>query len=250
MKIFVWNSRSLLIGKLEQLSFHSERSAYLICSLNSENFRIAAEPNGNWQNCTCALVPQGLQIKIDAKNHLISAMSIETQDVQKILSDSKGPGIQIEPKVLEDPFRKISNLLEETNSDTDRQRKLLAEVDQLIPANFGPIKMDARISAVVDKISENLSENLNIEELANLAGLSSSRLEHLFKEASGISLSEFKTWQRLKAASLAISNGENLTEAALSAGFYDSAHFTNSFKKTYGFAPSLFLNSKTKFYFF
>ncbi|TGK05227.1 AraC family transcriptional regulator [Leptospira langatensis] len=250
MKIFVWNSRSLFIGRLEHLSFHSERSAYLICSLSSENFRIAEEPEGDWKICRSVLVPQGLQVQIDAKNDLISAMSIETQDVHKFLPDPKAARIQIEPVLLENAFRNISILLQETDSDTDKQKELLEELDRLIPANFTPRKMDPRISAVVEKVSEDLSENISTEELAILAGLSVSRLEHLFKEASGISLSEFRTWQRVKAAALAIANGENLTEAAQSAGFYDSAHFSNSFKKTYGFPPSLFLNPKTKFHFF
>jgi AraC-like DNA-binding protein len=41
----------------------------------------------------------------------------------------------------------------------------------------------------------------------------------------------------LKSAQL-LSEGMTLTDAALRAGFYDSAHFANTFRDTFGLSPS------------
>lgn len=101
-----------------------------------------------------------------------------------------------------------------------------------------PQPFDERIGAVVRRLASESGENVPIEELASLAGLSPSRLAHLFKEQVGIPIRMFRTWFRLKNAVLFAKEGMTLTDAALRAGFYDSAHFANTFRETFGIAPS------------
>ncbi|TGL65711.1 helix-turn-helix domain-containing protein [Leptospira sarikeiensis] len=248
MKIFVWNSRSLLIGNIEELSFHSDRSCYLLSSLNSKNFEIRKE-NTSWESFHSVLIPKGLNIDLQGKDSLIAALSTDPKDLENWLgSPSSGSFLNIGE--LGEKFQSISNKLYQCSENPEEQKSYLYELDSLLPPKFVPNATDPRIYSVTKKISENLLENLSSSELAGLAGLSVSRLEHLFKELVGISITEFRNWQRLKNATLAISQGENLTDAAHAAGFYDSAHYANSFKKAYGFFPSVFLNSQTKLYLF
>ncbi len=76
-------------------------------------------------------------------------------------------------------------------------------------------------------------------EIATCVGLSTSRLEHLFSESMGTPMGAYRTWRRFRGIASAIANGANLTEAAHQSGFYDSAHFTRSFKAAFGLSPSM-----------
>ncbi|MEI1279281.1 AraC family transcriptional regulator [Leptospira venezuelensis] len=248
MKIFVWNSRSLLIGNISELSFHSDRSSYLLSNLNSGTFKIRKEGHP-WESFHSILIPKGLSIDFLGNGSTIAALSTDPKDVEDHFG-SYSSEIFFEPVELGEKFKTISNELFYCPEDREKQKIYLNKLDVLIPPKFISNATDPRISSVVNKISENLLENLNAAELSVFAGLSVSRLEHLFKELVGISITEFRNWQRLKSATLAISQGENLTDAAHAVGFYDSAHYANSFKKAYGFFPSQFLNSKTKLYLF
>ena len=64
--------------------------------------------------------------------------------------------------------------------------------------------------------------------------LSPSRLRHLFVEQTGLAFKTYVLWLRLQRALRAYADGANLTEAAHAAGFADSAHFSRTFKRTFG----------------
>jgi AraC-like DNA-binding protein len=78
----------------------------------------------------------------------------------------------------------------------------------------------------------------SLATLAKRVGVSESRLSHLFGEQVGISLRPYVLWLRLRRATLEISRGKSLTEAAHVAGFSDSAHLSNTFRRMFGVAPS------------
>ena len=48
-------------------------------------------------------------------------------------------------------------------------------------------------------------------------------------------------WMRLRLAAQEVSAGANLTRAAISAGFADSAHLSRVFRQTFGLPPSALL---------
>jgi len=80
---------------------------------------------------------------------------------------------------------------------------------------------------------------VSLDVLAEVVGLSPSRLMHVFTESVGIPLRPYLSWLRLQRAAAAIVSGVPLTEAAHAAGFADAAHMSRSFKRTLGVAPSL-----------
>ncbi len=48
----------------------------------------------------------------------------------------------------------------------------------------------------------------------------------------------YRAWHRLRAAIREVVGGSSLTAAAHAAGFADQAHFTRSFRRTFGAPPS------------
>ncbi len=121
--------------------------------------------------------------------------------------------------------------------------ELLAKLEFSRPAAETP-RVDSRILTVIGLLVADTGESVPVEKLASHVGISASRLAHLFKEQVGIPIRMFRTWYRLKMAAHLLSEGKSLTDAALMAGFYDSAHFANTFRDTFGLTPSMVFSAQ------
>ncbi|MGW1990896.1 AraC family transcriptional regulator [Embleya sp. NPDC001921] len=112
---------------------------------------------------------------------------------------------------------------------------------------FGPPSSPRHpaLSAALARLPEALAagEPVRITELAARAGVSASRLGHLFAEQLGLPFPAWVRWARLRAAMDAARDGANLTEAAHAAGFADSPHLTRTFRAMFGITPSQALGS-------
>lgn len=80
-----------------------------------------------------------------------------------------------------------------------------------------------------------------LAEAARRAGVSPTRLTHVFTREVGIPFRRFVLWTRMKHAVAATQAGDDLTQAAVAAGFSDSAHLSRSFRAMFGLSPSLVL---------
>ncbi|NUU23751.1 MAG: helix-turn-helix transcriptional regulator, partial [Streptomycetaceae bacterium] len=96
------------------------------------------------------------------------------------------------------------------------------------------------LSAALARLPDALAAGgpVRITELAAHAGVSASRLGHLFAAQLGLPFPAWVRWARLRAAMDAARGGANLTEAAHAAGFADSSHLTRTFRAMFGVTPS------------
>lgn len=95
-----------------------------------------------------------------------------------------------------------------------------------------------RVKAMIDHIRANLDGAVGLASAAGSACLSPSRARHLFAAETGLSFKAYVLWQRLECAVECYAAGHSLTEAAHLAGFADSAHFSRTFRKTFGIPAS------------
>lgn len=104
---------------------------------------------------------------------------------------------------------------------------------------------DPRIAACRAFIQANIQEpDLTLETMARYVHLSSSRLSHLFRDQTGISIQKYLIWARMKnTIHRVLFRGVPLTEAAYTCGFYDPAHFSRHFKALFGLKPSAVYNN-------
>ena len=93
---------------------------------------------------------------------------------------------------------------------------------------------DPRIQRVIDFAAANLDRPLSLTSASEGVYLSPSRLRHLFVEQTGLAFKTYVLWLRLVKALEVYATGQALTEAAHSAGFSDSAHFSRVFRRTFG----------------
>lgn len=99
--------------------------------------------------------------------------------------------------------------------------------------------VDPRLEQVLQcLIPTPLTAQATRAELALLVGLSESRFSHWFREQTGMPLRSYRKWLRLIACMQQILGGNDYTSSAHAAGFSDQAHFTRTFKETFGLRPS------------
>ena len=100
---------------------------------------------------------------------------------------------------------------------------------------------------ICNYITEHCSENINMEELANLAGFSKFHFSRLFKQFSGMSCYEYLLQKRVALAEqLLIQPDISITEAAMLSGFNSLSTFNRVFKSHKNCTPSEYKNLNRK----
>ncbi len=100
---------------------------------------------------------------------------------------------------------------------------------------------DTVIAASLAALPRPLPQRLTLESLARQCRLSPSRYAHRFAAHTGMALRPYLRWLRLLTAVEGVVQGASLTDAAHQAGFSDSAHFSRTFRRHFGIAPSVLL---------
>ncbi|RTE11468.1 AraC family transcriptional regulator [Paenibacillus whitsoniae] len=107
-------------------------------------------------------------------------------------------------------------------------------------SNNGSI--DNRIQKAIRYILSNLQSQIEVEELASIAGLTSAYFGTLFKKYMGASVKEYINRMKINNAENILLSGEfSVQEAAYKCGFEDIYYFSKLFKKIKGFPPSRIL---------
>ncbi|WP_254614851.1 MULTISPECIES: AraC family transcriptional regulator [unclassified Myxococcus] len=106
--------------------------------------------------------------------------------------------------------------------------------------NLGPcpLTVDARIARIAAFLSTPTDKPSDAMTMARRVGVSTSLVEHRFREQFGVPLGAFRAWHRMQAATALALRGRSLTEVAHAAGFCDSAHFSRLFSRMFGLPPS------------
>ena len=86
-------------------------------------------------------------------------------------------------------------------------------------------------------MQERLAENISLEDISHIVGVSRFHFLRLFKSATGLSPHAYLLMRRLEKAKALIEQGRSLAEAAFEAGFADQSHMTRRFKTAYGITP-------------
>ena len=98
--------------------------------------------------------------------------------------------------------------------------------------------IDERITTVLELIESPQIRRIDLESVAALLQLSSSRLRHLFKEQVGISFHRYVILVQLEKVKQTLqSTNYSIVDVAHMFDFHDISHFSYIFKRTYGVTP-------------
>lgn len=95
------------------------------------------------------------------------------------------------------------------------------------------------LASLRDFMMAHLSEPIHLQQLAELCDLTPSQFQRHFKATVGITPYAWLTRLRLEQAMKLLKANRSGTDVAHQVGFYDQAHFSKSFKQTFGISPSL-----------
>lgn len=94
-----------------------------------------------------------------------------------------------------------------------------------------------KLEKVLSYINTNISEDLNIDDLAGIMYMSRYHFMRVFKENVGCTVHEYVRQRRLLHASRLIREGMDSAAAAEKSGFGDYSSFYRAFKSTFGVSP-------------
>lgn len=96
-------------------------------------------------------------------------------------------------------------------------------------------------------INQNLSENITIEQMAEISNMSASNFHRLFKKTTGNSPLQFVKKAKLsKAKNLIEQQNLRVNIAAQKVGYESSSQFSREFKRLFGFPPKICIETNNK----
>lgn len=248
-QIYLWDQRTLYIGPLTEPLNLSQGAATLLVSLDQPIGFITPSMEAEVV-CKSLLLPPGLNITIDTKNAIVANCNLDPMGAdfaafQEQMSMSSG---QVKYSLKEEGLfqARYRRIYENEMQGDAAYKELQFLLSYCLKRQTLPHKIDPRILSVVDNIKTNVDHNISIEELAASIHLSVPRLVQLFKQQTGVPIRRYRLWHRLFITATKIGEGSSLTEAAVYAGFADSAHFSHSFRSMLGMKPSLILSQPNR----
>jgi AraC family transcriptional regulator, arabinose operon regulatory protein len=98
--------------------------------------------------------------------------------------------------------------------------------------------MDPRVERVISLIKDDLSKDVPLDEFARTVNLSSSHLNHLFKQSLGLTVSKYIRVLRMqRAKGLLETTFLTVKEIGSECGLKDESHFVQDFKAAHGLTP-------------
>ncbi len=96
-------------------------------------------------------------------------------------------------------------------------------------------KRDSRVEKVIQSLKKKDSiEKDVINDLAKEVFLSSSRLSHLFKKETGVTLKNYLLLMKIRKTYIYLIKGYSLSDASIQAGFSSLSHFVTTNRKWFG----------------
>ena len=231
----LWPAAMIVWGPGYVSSGHAHHCVQLVMALRA-TLRIRGEPGDEWMDCGAALVRPDAKHEVEARDATVLIAFVESESEL---------GAALSEQVREDITRISARAVARWRAALGAVATLSAsQVEawvrgELLRGTKAP-KMHPRVKRVLRFVREQLGDpkTLSLQNLAKTAGLSPSRLVHVFTESVGVPLRPYILWLRLQRASGELIRGVSVTEAAHSAGFSDAAHMTRTFRRMLGATPS------------
>jgi AraC family transcriptional regulator len=100
---------------------------------------------------------------------------------------------------------------------------------------------------VRDFMMDHLAEDIRLDDLAELTGLTAKHFSRAFRQSTGLPPHQYLISQRIEAARRClVGGGTSLADIALECGFADQSHFAATFRKVVGVPPSTWRRDHVK----
>jgi len=184
--------------------------------------RISIHINNNFTNCfpfPCEELFDFFLKRSPGNGNLIKSDAVSLHNIEKLIESI----FLLSEKNKTLCFCKIAELLFELNNTCS----LRTETTE-----------NETISKVIAYIGAHFTENINSTQISEMFFMSRSRLEHLFKQCTGVSLWDYVILRRIIFFNELVRNGFSTKQAFFKTGFKNYSNFYRLYKKHMGFSPS------------
>lgn len=236
----------LYLGKILDNTQHEHHYIQLTIALENQ---FDLEIMDNNQSYKGVIINSDYNHKLNGENCnkllvLISPESEEGIRIKEILLKEQSLYLVREEEIdhIRELIKDFLSLIEEERNVEELYENIMRTFIKDIRINRN---LDSRVQYLIDFMRNSEELNIPVKHMAKLVYLSESRLIHLFKEEIGIPIRQYILWIRIQKALRLMYNNYNLTEAAYSSGFSDSAHLSRTFRRMFGFSiTEVIKNSK------
>lgn len=236
--LYLWDKRTLYLSGFPEPMLLSQAADMLLISLDGP-CRLSLEGEG--LSCRSALIASGTRFRIDTCDSRMAMCFLDVfgEDFRHLLPrfarQVAGLGLDLDDEA--EWIARFASL----RGDCAEPTRVWAWLEALINPSAVPSQLppcDPRIQRAVALIKRDVACNASIESLARQVGLSVPRLTQLFRQNIGVPIRRYRQWHRLFVTCAGVARGLSLTDAAMVAGFTDSAHFSHTFRAIVGLTPS------------
>lgn len=123
---------------------------------------------------------------------------------------------------------------------------LLSDLGDVARMNNKSFVID-RYSSIAAKMKDFIhayhSENIRLDDLMNITGLSRFHLIKVFSDKYGLPPHQYLNNLRIEKAKSLLGQGLPSTDVAFTVGYYDQSHFIRNFKKIVGITPKAYIKA-------
>ncbi len=183
-------------------------------------------------------------------SHLTHRLDATGREIALVLVDREGAGARaLDELARARTGEDIVNLVRAERPDAELPAVEIgrwgqAVADRLSGTSFTEPALSTIVQSALLRIAGCGARGVRLHDAARAAGISPTRLTHAFTAEVGIPFRRYQLWVRTKLAIEGVRAGQNLTEAAVTAGFSDSAHLSRTFRRTFGLPPSFLLQAE------
>ena len=138
----------------------------------------------------------------------------------------------------------LHSLLESPTSKLEKESSVYTIFTQLIahysdrtPKSRTRNKEPHAVKIALEYLGDNVAQNISLEELSTLTGLSAYHFLRVFRNTVGLPPHAYQTQLRINLAKRLLVEGEEIIQVAYDTGFTDQSHFSNKFKRVVGATP-------------
>lgn len=218
---------------------HSHLMLQMFLSLEGS---MEIQVSGRRISCKGMVVNQNIPHAFHAKKKLHLSVLIEPASGLAEQLDKKMEGkeyLLLEGYGMDELQKQAAEMAEDESASC--YYKFMEELYQFMDLSPSPKEYDERIQQLFLLLDSCNCDDHRISVFAEQTALSPSRLSHLFREQTGVSLKSYILLHQMEKAFMELLNGASITRAAMEAGFDSPSHFAATVKRMMGMPASLSL---------
>ncbi len=232
-RLFLGAGTILFVGPGGKAERHAHHAVQVVWALDGE----LTVTLGDSLRRRASVIPADLPHALDASGRRVAIMLVEPNGPRGAALDRRARaelGAEVGADLASLAFPDLALSLAEAARWCDAALVALGANEQTTPLSSASRRAIAYVEGAIDG-------RPRLAEAARRVGVSPTRLTHVFSREVGIPFRRFVLWTRIRHAVAAIQRGDDFTQAAVAAGFSDSAHLSRTFRAMFGLSPSLVL---------